>query len=256
VIEALQEQEQHCVEHSTEGMNSLQQGARQQQQQQQLSRHWCGGLAEAAAGKEAAGAPPAPGAAERYGSCNGASDASAADVQESLYPSWCSSNCWSPLAQSQQQQEPSDGQMQPLKQAVQQQQECGLKRQPGQPQGVSGDACAAVDGINRGSSSADAESAAAAAIAAAAAAIPPSLPEVDFLEKIGRGSFGDVFKGGGKVVARHSHQTAICSVNCGVLGVVLYTPCCRPTFLKAVHVLLVCLQGCGVVQWWLSRSFK
>jgi hypothetical protein len=41
-----------------------------------------------------------------------------------------------------------------------------------------------------------------------------------------------------------------------VLGVVLYTPCCRPTFLKAVHVLLVCLQGCGVVQWWLSRSFK
>jgi hypothetical protein len=25
--------------------------------------------------------------------------------------------------------------------------------------------------------------------------MPPSLPEVDFLEKIGRGSFGDVFKG-------------------------------------------------------------
>jgi hypothetical protein len=97
--------------------------------------------------------------------------------------------------------------MQPLKQAVQQQQQqqdCGLKRQPGQPQGVSGDACAAVGGTSRGSSSADAADAAAAANADAAAAIPPSLPEVDFLEKIGRGSFGDVFKGAGQAVARLS----------------------------------------------------
>jgi hypothetical protein len=193
-----------------------QQGGLQQLEQAGKGAEWAEGSVACLA------APPAAAAVGRYDSGNGASDASVADCQECPYPSWCSSNCWSPLAPQQKQQDPHT---QPLQASLQQQQHAQQREQ--QQQGY------ASQSLQGSAGGAMVASASADAAAVAEAAIPPSLPEVDFLDKIGRGSFGDVFKGAiGALTAVHA----------------AYVPCslcsCRPA-LSSTNRLTAVHSSCG-----------
>lgn len=140
----------------------------------------------AAGGQTVAAAQPAAAAVDRYGSCNGASDISAADAQECAYPSWCSSSSWSPLISDRHKQQ---------QQLQHQQAESGQRQQAEVPAEQAAAAAAAANSTVLAQQDTAGGSAGEGCDEEQAGPMPPSLPEVDFLEKIGRGSFGDVFKG-------------------------------------------------------------
>lgn len=202
-----------------------------QQRHQQAVSDW--GQAEPAAAASivahlgARGAAAAAGvAAGRYGSCNGASEVST-EGQECPYPSWCSSSCLSPLATPkqpeqdqqlthQQQEQQHKGQQQ--EQRAQQQLERGQaqqRNQQQQPQSVLADAGVASSPAQAGGGSpacaaaVEDDGGGADGVAEAGGVVPDSVPEVDFLEKIGRGSFGDVFKGEQQQQQQYTAQSGI-----------------------------------------------